>query len=105
MIEHRFQESQFRFGDVTLVPANVLNSACWNTEYQFITLSFESSTFAHHTFDLTHTNNVELVPSFSQSDVLIHSIGLALKSELESSGVGSRLYVDSLTAALMTHLL
>lgn len=105
MIEHRFQSTQFSDGDVTIVPANVLNSAAWNTEYQFITLIFESNTFAHHTNGLIDVTAVELVPSFSQSDRLIHSIGLALKSELESSRIGSRLYVDSLTAALITHLL
>jgi AraC family transcriptional regulator len=105
MIERRFQTKQFNDGDVTVVPAGVLNSASWDTEYQFITLSFESSTFACHTFDLTNITAIEFVPSFSRSDPLIHSIGLALKAELECSGIGSRLYVDSLTAALMTHLL
>lgn len=105
MIEHRFQTKQFSNGDVTIVPADVLNSAYWDTEYEFITLSFESSTFARHTFDLTDVADVELIPNFSKHDQLIHSIGFALKSELEWSGVGSRLYIDSLMAALMTHLL
>lgn len=44
MIERRFQTKQFNYGDVTIVPANTLNSAYWNTEYEFITLSFEPST-------------------------------------------------------------
>lgn len=105
MIEHRLQTKQFGDGHVTVVPANVLNSASWDTEYQFITLSFEASTFARHTFDLTDISDIEVIPNFSKPDPLIHSIGFALKSELESSGLGSRLYVDSLTAALMTHLL
>ncbi|MEG4420159.1 AraC family transcriptional regulator [Microcoleus sp. LAD1_D5] len=104
MIEHRFQTKQFSYGDVTVVPADVLNSAYWNTEYEFITLSFEPSTFVRHTFDLTDVADVEFIPNFSKPDPLIHSIGVALKSELEFSSVGSRLYVDSLTAALMTHL-
>jgi AraC family transcriptional regulator len=104
-IERRLQNRQFSDGDVTFVPAEVINSAAWDTEYQFITLSFESSVFARHTFDLTTTTEVEFLPSFSKSDPLIHSIGLALKSEIESSGIGTRLYVDSLTAALMNHLL
>ncbi|MGV0028289.1 AraC family transcriptional regulator [Phormidesmis priestleyi] len=105
MIEHRFRTTQFGGGDVTVVPANVLNSCYWSTEYEFITLSFESNTFARHTFDLTNIANVQFIPSFSKPDPLIHSIGLALKSELETSAIGSRLYIDSLTAALMTHLL
>ncbi|MGG6262977.1 helix-turn-helix domain-containing protein [Leptolyngbya sp. AN03gr2] len=105
MIEHRFQTKQFNHGDVTIVPANTLNAAYWNTEYEFITLSFEPSTFARYTFDAPDTANIEFIPNFSNPDPLIHSIGFALKSELESSGVNSRLYVDSLTAALMNHLL
>lgn len=105
MIEHRFQTKQFSEGDVTVVPADVLNSASWDTEYEFITLSFDPSTFTRHTFDLTAVTNVEFIPNFSKPDPLIHNIGVALKSELEFSGLGSRLYVESLTAALMAHLL
>ena len=104
-IEHHFQTKQFSDGDVTVVPADVLNSASWDTEYQFITLSFEANIFARHVFDLTTLTAVEFVPRFSQPDPLIHGIGLALKSELESSGVGIRLYIESLVAALMSHLL
>jgi AraC family transcriptional regulator len=70
MLEHRFHSSYFGNGDVALVPANMLVSASWNIEYQFITLSFESSTFARHTFDLTNiTDDVELVPIFSKPDL------------------------------------
>lgn len=105
MIEQRFQTKQFNNGDVTVVPANVLNSAYWNTKHEFITLSFEPSTFTRHTFDITNVSDIEFIPNFSKPDPLIHSIGVALKSELEFSGVGSRLYVESLTAALMAHLL
>ena len=105
MIEHRLQTKQFGDGDVTVVPANVLNSAAWDRSYRFITLSFEPSTFARHTFDLTEGAEVEFILNFSKPDPLIHSIGVALKSELECSRIGSRLYVDSLTAALMIHLL
>ncbi|MBW4668919.1 MAG: hypothetical protein KME60_16225 [Cyanomargarita calcarea GSE-NOS-MK-12-04C] len=66
MIEHRFQTKQLNYGDVTVVPADVLNSAYWNTESEFITLSFELSTFAHHTFDLTDVADVEFIPNFSK---------------------------------------
>ncbi|KAM3093098.1 helix-turn-helix domain-containing protein [Phormidesmis sp. 146-12] len=104
MIEHRFQTKQFGSGDVTVVPADVLNAASWDIAYEFITLSFEPGMLARYTFDLTAVAEVEFIPNFSQRDPLIHSIGVALKSELELSGVGSHLYIDSLTAALMTHL-
>jgi AraC family transcriptional regulator len=105
MIEHRLHASQLGNASITFVPNNVLNSAYWDKEYQFITLSFESSILAHHTFDLADVANIEFIPCFSKSDPLIHSLGLALKSELQSSGFGSRLYIDSLIAALITHLI
>jgi AraC family transcriptional regulator len=60
MIEHRFQAKQFSGGEVTVVPADVLNSACWNTQYEFITLSFEPSLFAHYTFDSTRIDDARL---------------------------------------------
>lgn len=105
MNQNRFQTEQPGDGAITVIPANINNWACWDKERQFITLSFESSIFARYTSDLIDTNDAELIPSFSQPDLLVHGIGLALKSELESGGFGSRLYIDSLTAALMTHLL
>ncbi len=104
MTKNRFQTEQPEKGAITVIPANINNWACWDKERQFITLSFESSILARYTADLTDSNDAELIPSFSKPDPLIHGIGLALKSELESGGLGSRLYVDSLTAALMTHL-
>lgn len=104
-IEHRLHNSQLSNTSITFVPNNVLNSAYWGKEYQFITLSFEPSILTRHTFDLANTANIELIPCFSKSDPLIHSLGLALKSELQSSGFGSRLYIDSLISALITHLI
>ncbi|WP_176727012.1 hypothetical protein [Nostoc sp. KVJ20] len=71
MIEHRFQKRQFGYGDVTVVPADILNSAYWNTEYEFITLSFEARTFAHHTFDLTTATDVELVLLLKYAKLLV----------------------------------
>ncbi len=105
MIEHRLHNSQLGNTNITFVPNDVLNSACWNKEYQFITLSFEPSVLARHTFDFVNFADLEFIPCFSKSDPLIHSIGLSLKLELESSRFGNRLYIDSLIAALMTHLM
>lgn len=105
MTKNRFQTEQPENGAITVIPAKMSNWASWDKERQFITLSFESSVLARYTADLTDTNDAELIPSFSKPDPLIHGIGLALKLELESGGLGNRLYVDSLTVALMTHLL
>ena len=109
LVEHMtkgcFQTNQPTNGFITIIPANINNWASWDKERQFISLSFESNIFARYTANLTDTNDTELIPSFSKPDPLVHGIGLALKSELETDKFGSRLYVDSLTATLMAHLL
>lgn len=68
-------------------------------------LSLETHLFERYAADWSHISDIELLPSFSQPDPLIHGIGLALKSMLEAGSFSDRLYVDSLTTALVTHLL
>ncbi len=48
---------------------------------------------------------VEVVEACSPSDPLISSVGLALLAELESKGLGGRLYAESLANVLAVHLL
>lgn len=103
-IEELSQSSQVLCGTITVVPADAQNSACWDTEHRFIALIFESNLLTQHIAE-SHVDDIELLPTLSHPDPLIHSIGSALKAELESNGLGGRLYVDSLVAALMAHLL
>ena len=49
--------------------------------------------------------HVELVKQFNIHDPLIEQIGLSLVGELESGGVAGRVYAESLTNALVLHLL
>ncbi|NDJ18550.1 AraC family transcriptional regulator [Myxacorys almedinensis] len=92
-------------GTVRVLPANTRSWAYWETEHQFILLAFEPELLTRQIADTTDVNFVELLPLISPSDPLIYSIGLALKTELESGGLGGRLYVDAMTIALMAHLL
>ncbi|CAA9426129.1 MAG: Transcriptional regulator, AraC family [uncultured Rubrobacteraceae bacterium] len=48
---------------------------------------------------------VELRPSLDQRDDAVEHIGLAMLAEMESGGVGGRVYGDALATALSTHLL
>ncbi|NMG06531.1 AraC family transcriptional regulator [Brasilonema sp. UFV-L1] len=92
-------------GTVRVLPANTRTWAYWETEHQFMVLAFEPDLLARHMVETTDANDVELLPILNPSDPLIHSIGLTLKTELESGGIGGRLYVDAMTTALMAHLL
>jgi AraC family transcriptional regulator len=104
-IEELTQPTQISYGRITVIPANARNWACWNTEHQFIALAFESTLLAQHVAEAPDIKDVELTPTLSRPDPLIHSIGLALKTELESNGMGGRLYVNAMTTALIAHLL
>lgn len=105
MIEEFSQPSNINRGVITVIPANLRNWAFWEAEHQFITLTFESNLLLRYIAEATDARNVELLPTLSRPDPLIHSIAIALKSELESNKLGGRLYVDSLVSALITHLL
>ncbi len=92
-------------GTVRVLPANTRTWAYWETEHQFMMLAFEPDLLARQITETTDVNSVELLPIINPSDPLIYSIGLTLKAELESGGMGGRLYVDAMTTALMAHLL
>lgn len=92
-------------GTVRVLPANARTWAYWQTEHQFIMLAFEPDLLVRQIADTRDVNFVELLPLVNPSDPLIYSIGSALKAELESGGLGGRLYVDAMTIALMAHLL
>jgi AraC family transcriptional regulator len=47
----------------------------------------------------------ELVHGFGQQDVQLHQIGMLMLAELRSGGMMGQLYVESLTQALVIHLL
>jgi AraC family transcriptional regulator len=93
-------------GTIRVLPANARTWAYWESEHQFIMLAFEPSLLTWQTTEISDdVNHVELLPLINTNDPLIHSIALTLKTELESGGIGGRLYVDALTTALMAHLL
>lgn len=104
-IEELTQPTHISSGTITVIPANARNWACWNAEHQFIVLALETSLLERVIAEATDVNDIELLPSLGHSDALIYSIGLTLKTELESNGIGGRLYIDAMKTALMAHLL
>lgn len=51
------------------------------------------------------SNGVEVVEQCTPSDPVISGVGMALFAELESAGLGGRLYAESLANVLAVHLL
>jgi AraC family transcriptional regulator len=92
-------------GDVVIIPSGVSHQAEWFDPGGFIILGFESRVFNSTLFETIDPDQVEIVPNFAQPDPLIYQLGLKLKTELESGGLGSRLYADAIANLLSVHLL
>ncbi len=105
VLDGRRQSEQLGNGSIVIVPATASHQANWNQENIFTLLFLEPTRLARVAHESIDVERVELIPQFAMFDPLIHQIGLALKSEIEWNGLGSRLYVDSLTTALSIHLL
>ncbi|MBE7385391.1 MAG: helix-turn-helix domain-containing protein [Leptolyngbya sp. SIO1E4] len=99
------ETGQLGIGDIIIIPADVPYNARWDLEHGFILLGLEPKTFAYHALRKIEKDSIELTPHFAKADPLIHGIGLALKTEIESNGLGGRLYRDALTSTLLSHLL
>ncbi|MBD2463023.1 helix-turn-helix transcriptional regulator [Oscillatoria sp. FACHB-1407] len=104
-LDAKFQADQFQVGDILIVPAHTPHYARWDTEHRYLILSLEPTTFLSAVQSTEKWDRAELLPHFATADPLVHGIGLALKAELESNSLGGRLYTDSLSTTLLTHLL
>jgi AraC family transcriptional regulator len=99
------QREQFSHRDTVIVPANVLHLARWNGAGEIISISLEPTQLAQLAHESIDGDRIELIPQFAHPDLLIYSIGAALKQELEAGEASSRLYVDALTTAFAAHLI
>jgi AraC family transcriptional regulator len=105
LIDGRFRREQVLQGDVVIVPANTWHRTSWNTAGGAIVLGLEPKEFTRTIDEIIERDRIELIPHFATPDPLVHQIGLALKRALENSGSNSRLYAETMTTALMVHLL
>jgi AraC family transcriptional regulator len=105
LIDGQFRREQVLQGDVVIVPANTWHRTSWNRAGGAIVLGFEPKEFTRTVDETIERDRIELIPHFATPDPLVHQIGLALKRALENSGSNSRLYAETMTTALMVHLL
>lgn len=103
-IDGKFRYEQVVQGNAVIVPANISHRVSANRGGSAIVLALEPAQFAR-TIDDIECDRIELIPHFATPDPLIYQIGLALKRALETSGTTNRLYAETMTAALMVHLL
>jgi AraC family transcriptional regulator len=105
LIDGQFRREQVLQGDVVIVPANTWHRTTWNRAGGAIVVGLEPKEFARTIDEIIERDRIELIPHFATPDPLVHQIGLALKRALENSGSNSRLYAETMTTALMVHLL
>jgi AraC family transcriptional regulator len=104
-LDGRRQDEQIGYGNVAIVPAHVSHQVSWDRDADFMLLSLEPDRLAQIAYESIDLDRAELAPSFAQPDPLVHQIGHLLQTELQSNGLGGRLFVDSLVTALGIHLL
>jgi AraC family transcriptional regulator len=105
LIDGRFRCEQVVQGDMVVVPANTWHRTGWDKAGGAIIIGLEPEGFARTIYEVVERDRIELIPHFATPDPLVYQIGLALKRALENSGNVSRLYAETMTAALMVHLL
>ncbi len=95
-----------QLGDIAIIPAGIAHRCNWNTTARFGILAIEPTLLQQIGQDWVNPDRIELTPQFmSKQDPLIQSIFTTLVAELETSGIGSNLLVDSLKTTLAIHLL
>jgi AraC family transcriptional regulator len=93
-------------GDIAIIPAGISHRCNWNTESEFTILAIEPTLLKQIGEDFIDSDRIQLIPQFmSEQDLLIQSIFLTLRDELESCQIGGNLLIDSLKTTLAIHLL
>lgn len=103
LVDGHFEAVHSVPGDIGLYPANLSQTFCWDREAEFLQLYLEPTLFTLVSYELCGSDRVELVPQLTTLfDPLIKQIGLALKTALETDGLGSRLYAESMANAVFS---
>jgi AraC family transcriptional regulator len=105
-LDGKLQQEPRQAGDIAVIPAGVAHRCSWDTTVQFIILAIEPTFLQQTGQDWVNPDQIELMPRFAtEPDILIQSLILTLKTEIETGGIGSHLLVDSLKTTLAIHLL
>ncbi len=100
-----YQQNQMDTGNFTILPIGMSRRVIWDRPIEFLLLELDPIYIQQTVLSLSARHQLELLPHHKRSDSLIYQIGLALKTELQSQGLGGKLYLESLMAALTVQLL
>ena len=93
-------------GDIGIYPAHLWQTFHWLQEAEFLQLYLEPMLLKQLGEELYGKDSIELIPQLTSCfDPLVYQIAIALKTSLETDGLGGKLYADSMVNALAAHLL
>ena len=93
-------------GMMTLKPSGAYYQYATTQANQFIMLEIEPELVDKIAADWVNPDVTQLVPHFSpQGDRLLLELAVALKNEIKSGCIGGKVYSDSITTALVAHLI
>jgi len=92
-------------GHTSIVPMGEPYLTHFDEEVEYLTVYLDPKLLARAASDTPEADRVRLVHACDASDPLIRQLALALMAEAESGGEADRSYVDSLTTALVAHLI
>ncbi|MDY6900097.1 MAG: AraC family transcriptional regulator [Cyanobacteriota bacterium] len=105
LLEGRVVKETYTNGKIAIYPAGMIQKMNWDKKIEFINLSLEPKFLESCVDESIHRNNIEILPQFAIEDPVIYSLGLALKTEVESDNDGSLLYAESVATMLAVHIL
>ncbi len=94
----------FASGDVILNPAGLDTQPTWSRETELVLFAANPSLLNRTAQQIGRSATVELVPRYPTDDALLHHFALTLAAEFEHDGPPDLLYAESLTHALVAHL-
>ena len=106
MLDGRWHEVDYTKGDIAIIPASQsFPKTQIDREVPLLELFIDPKIITRAACESVNLLHIEIIPQLNIRDPLIEHMGLALKAELESSGVDSKFYAESMATALSVHLL
>jgi len=92
-------------GGVCVIPSGQPFAAKLGGDAEYLAIHLDPSLVLRAASDVSASIRSEVIEKSSLRDPLISGVGLALLAELESAGLGGRLYAESLANVLAVYLL